>query len=77
MAKLNAFIFTINNIIIDIIMNKNEYTRIISINDVEFDYTEDMRINRKNIIYKSNQFQKIITPIYKKMGDTFYKIELF
>lgn len=37
-----------------------ETIRIIGINDIKFFYTEDMRTNRKNIICKSQQFEKII-----------------
>jgi hypothetical protein len=34
--------------------------RIIGVNDVRFFVHQDMRLDRKNIIYKSEQFQKII-----------------
>jgi outer membrane protein OmpA-like peptidoglycan-associated protein len=34
--------------------------RIIGVNDVKFIYGEDIRLNRRNVIYKSEQFQKIM-----------------
>lgn len=34
--------------------------RIVGVNDVRFFVHDDFRNNRKNIIYKSEQFQKII-----------------
>ena len=44
--------------------------RIIGVNDVRFFVHQDMRPNRKNIIYKSVQFQKIIDNVKKEYTST-------
>lgn len=60
-----------------------EITRVIGINDISFAITQDMKSNRKNIVYKSKQFQKILDDFIKSNSDlVFYEnhmnvLELF
>ena len=37
-----------------------ECVRVVGVNDIKFFITQDFKSNRKNIVYKSKQFQQII-----------------
>lgn len=53
-----------------------EITRVVGINGRSFAITQDMKTNRKNIIYKSKQFQKIMDDFIKFNCDlVFFEID--
>lgn len=62
--------------ILNNMFQNQENTRVVGINDRRFCVHEDMRTNRKNIIYKSKQFQKIMDNFIKSNSDlVFYEID--
>lgn len=53
------------------------YDRIIEINSIKMIVHQDIRLNRRNLIYNSNEFNKYIENIDKNVDEITYSTEVY